>query len=56
MVGDKLSDAESGWNAGVRSALVGPRPRELPPALPWYPTLLDFARQFERRPGEPDRA
>lgn len=44
MVGDKLSDAETGWNAGIRSALIGADFPSRPEQLPHYPTLLDFAR------------
>lgn len=44
MVGDKTIDAESGLNANIQAALIGPAPSPDGHTVPRYATLLEFAQ------------
>jgi D-glycero-D-manno-heptose 1,7-bisphosphate phosphatase len=51
MVGDKPLDVESGLNAGINAALVGPRPLPAGLVAPVYPSLFDFAQAVTGQAG-----
>ena len=50
MVGDKLSDAETGWNACIMSALIGNNHVHTKTGTPFYESLFAFAQAATSKP------